>query len=54
MLLLTEVGHGKVGAESLKLCVLFFVVHQFCQVTSLLLLNLSTRNNCEGALFKSL
>jgi len=56
MLLLIEVGHDKVGPESLDPCVLFFVVS--CQVTSLLLLNLSMsinmRNNCEGTFFKSI
>lgn len=34
----TEVGHEKVGLESLKPCV-------FCQITSLLLLNLSMTLN---------
>lgn len=57
-LLLSEAGHEKVGAESLKPRVLLFLVCQFCQVASLLLLYLSMslnmRNNCEGAPFKSI
>lgn len=48
MLLLAEAGHEKVRAESLKPCVLFFVVHQFCQVTSFPLLNLNMSLNMRN------